>query len=388
MARARLARTGSDDSLRRRHHRIFRPGDVRRRHPHHRPSLALAPGGDDDVLHLRHLHRRRRGNAAQRPSLSRRAGGIADRQQAAVLRDVQPPGGAGRRLLHDLFRLFELPGRLQEPAHAVDDAAVELLCGHPAERPAGRDFHDRADGQRLEERLCRHRARRREEEKRCDDQWRAHLPDGISLPVSRLYGRAGGFCPDRVGAGGDGVHAGQPRLDDGAALQRNGHRGPAGGAVLPAGRRSHDVGERHRPHDHAVANAGRAFARRPGAGGDDLQHVLRRHFRLVRRRRRHPVANAGAGNEAGRLRSRLHGGADRLGLDHGQSDSAQHHGRGVWRDRQRVDRRVVSRRRGAWRVRRHRADDLQLLLRAGRHQASSAPRSARSRPPRSGRPCR
>ena len=55
------------------------------------------------------------------------------------------------------------------------------------------------------------------------------------------------------------------------------------------------------PHDHAVANAGRASARRACASGDDLQHVLRRHFRLIRRRCRHPVAHAGAGNEAGRL---------------------------------------------------------------------------------------
>ena len=37
---------------------------------------------------------------------------------------------------------------------------------------------------------------------------------------------------------------------------------------------------------------GRPSARRPGAGGDDVQHVLRRHFRLVRRRRRRAVAHA------------------------------------------------------------------------------------------------
>ena len=48
-----------------------------------------------------------------------------------------------------------------------------------------------------------------------------------------------------------------------------------------------------------------------------------------------------------------------------QPDSAQHHGRGVWCHGQRLDRRAVPRRRGARRARRHRADDLQLFLRAG-----------------------
>ena len=36
-----------------------------------------------------------------------------------------------RRRLHDLFRLFELPRRLQEPAHAVDDAAASLYAAIP-----------------------------------------------------------------------------------------------------------------------------------------------------------------------------------------------------------------------------------------------------------------
>ena len=84
----------------------------------------------------------------------------------------------------------------------------------------------------------------------------------------------------------------------------------------------------------------------------------------------------GAGDEARRLRPRLHRRADRLRLDHGQSDPAEHHGGGLRRDRQCLDRRAVSRRRRARRAGRHRADDLQPLLRAGRHQASSAPPSA------------
>ena len=51
-------------------------------------------------------------------------------------------------------------------------------------------------------------------------------------------------------------------------------------------------------------------------------------------------------------------------LDDGQPDPAQHHGGGLRRDRQRLDRRPVPRRRRAGRADRHRPDDLQLLLRA------------------------
>ena len=50
-------------------------------------SLAVAAGSDHDFLHVRHLHRRRGGDPAQRPSLSCGAGRIDDRQQAPVLRN-------------------------------------------------------------------------------------------------------------------------------------------------------------------------------------------------------------------------------------------------------------------------------------------------------------
>ncbi len=59
------------------------------------------------------------------------------------------------------------------------------------------------------------------------------------------------------------------------------------------------------------------------------------------------TAIARAGNEARRLRPGLHRRADRLGRDHGEPDPAQHHGGGLWRDRQCLDRRPVPWRRGA-----------------------------------------
>ena len=80
------------------------------------------------------------------------------------------------------------------------------LCG-----VAGRPVHDRADGQRLEATASPTQPRRTTRRgKRCDHQRRAHLPDGLSVPVPRLHGRAGGLRADRRRAGGDGVHAGQP----------------------------------------------------------------------------------------------------------------------------------------------------------------------------------
>ena len=184
-------------------------------------------------------------------------------------------------------------------------------------------------------------------------------------------GRAGRLRADRVGADRGHLHADQPRLDDGAAVQRHGRRGAARGAVLPAGRRPDDVGQRHRAHDPAVADHGRAFARRARPGGDAVQHVLRRHFRLVGGRRRGTHAHARAGDESRGLRQRLYRRAHRLGRDHGQSHSAQHHGGGLRRDRQRLDRRAVPRRRRAGRAGRHRIDDLQLFFRPGRPQAQT-----------------
>ena len=65
VARARRPRARADGAVRRRHHRLHRHRDLRRRHAHVRAPVAVAAGGDDDLLHLRRVHRHRRGHAAQ-----------------------------------------------------------------------------------------------------------------------------------------------------------------------------------------------------------------------------------------------------------------------------------------------------------------------------------
>ncbi len=77
------------------------------------------------------------------------------------------------------------------------------------------------------------------------------------------------------------------------------------------------------------------------------------------------------GDGQGRLRPRLHRGADRVGLDDGEPDSAQHHGGGVRRHRQRLDRRPVPRRRRPRRADRRRTDGLQLFLGPGRREEAA-----------------
>ena len=64
------------------HHGIQRAGSLRHRHPRDRPSVAMAARNDDGLFHLRNVYRRRRRDATQRPSLSRGACRIDERQQA------------------------------------------------------------------------------------------------------------------------------------------------------------------------------------------------------------------------------------------------------------------------------------------------------------------
>ena len=80
----------------------------------------------------------------------------------------------------------------------------------------------------------------------------------------------------------------------------------------------------------------------------------------------------------------VHRRADRRRLDHRRAGAAEHHGRGLWRDRQCLDRRAVPRRHRAGILDRLRPDDLLLLLRpaasVGRaHRSDNWPRRRRRR---------
>ena len=207
------------------------------------------------------------------------------------------------------------------------------------------------------------------------------------VPGLRLHGRSGRLRADGRRAGRLQPDADQHAIDDRPDVPRHRFGDPAGGSVLPPGRRADDVGGRHQPHDPAGADHGRALARRPGAGRHPVQHVLCRHLRLVHGGRRGAEPHRGARDDQGGLRPRLHGGADRLRLHHGEPHSAEHHGGRLWRDRQRLDRRAVPGRHRAGRADRHRPDDLLAFLRARPASASRAPRCANSPTPRAPRCC-
>ena len=187
------------------------------------------------------------------------------------------------------------------------------------------------------------------------------VPVAFALIAGVLVGTA--FTPDH------------PAIDDGTAVQRHRFRSADGDSVLPAGRRTDDLGQRRHPHRRVVAGPGGPRARRPGAGHDGVFHVLLRHVRLVVGRCRGAVADHGEADGAGGLPAGIHRRADRRRLHHRRAGAAVDHGGGVWRDRQCFDRRAVPRRHRAGTVHRLRADDLLLLLRTARVPAAAGRRS-------------
>ena len=205
----------------------------------------------------------------------------------------------------------------------------------------------------------------------CDKQWRAHHPDGFAVSATRLHGRASRVRADRIGAAGDHVHASQRSFDDCADIQWHGRRGLVGRAIFPARRRFDDVRQRYGSHDQVVADDGRASAGRACAGGDPVQHVFCRNFRFFRGGRRRAQPHSCAGNGSRRLRPGVYCRANRIGRHHGEPHPAQHHGGGLRRDRQCLDRWAISRRRRAWRSGRHGPDDLQPFLRTDRRKAQA-----------------
>ena len=278
------------------------------------------------------------------------------------------------RALHDLFRLSQLSRRLQEPAHAVDDADGDALRGDPDLRRAGCAVHDRADGQRLAPRLSPTapgaRTKHREEVAVTANGMLIVLmgflflflgymgvPVAFALIASVLVVTA--FTPvsqaSMIAQLFNGMDV-EALLAVPFFLLVGDLMTSANVTVRMITLSQTMVGHLRGGLAQVVTLFSMFFAGISGSSAADVAVLTR---------------TLGAGNGPRRLRPRLHRRADRLGRDHGQPDPAQHHGGGLRRDRQRLDRRAVSRRRGAGRARRHRADDLQPFLRAGRHQAQA-----------------
>src|SRR5260221_13907905 len=161
MAAARRAGAGPDDPLGRGARRLHQDGVLRRRHANPRPSLAVAAGGDDDLLRLWRVHRHGGRDQAHRPPLSLRRHRGDERAHAPLLRDLQPSRHPRRGAVHGGVRLHQFPAGLRQFPHALDDAVGLALCGDPALRRAGRALRRRADRQWLAPRLRRRRRRSR-----------------------------------------------------------------------------------------------------------------------------------------------------------------------------------------------------------------------------------
>src|SRR6516165_4067275 len=155
MAGARPGRARSDALVWCHPDRVQHDGLSRRRDALARSPLAVAAGGHDDLLRLRHLRRSGGGHAAQRPSLPVGHHRGDDRPDAAGRRDLQPPGRARRGAVHGLVRLPQFSRRVRQFPHAVDDAARLALCRDPGLGGVDRALHGRAARQRLAQRLCR-----------------------------------------------------------------------------------------------------------------------------------------------------------------------------------------------------------------------------------------
>ena len=153
MALLRHRRARHDGALRALPPRLHHLGLLRRGDAHHRPSLAVAAGGDVDLLHPRHLHRRRRRDAARRPSLSDGDHRGDERPHAPHRRDLQPHRHPLRLGCDAVVRRHQLPARLRQLPHAVDDADLDALFGDPDLRLRRRALHRGAAHQRLAPRL-------------------------------------------------------------------------------------------------------------------------------------------------------------------------------------------------------------------------------------------
>jgi len=110
-------------------------------------------------------------------------------------------------------------------------------------------------------------------------------------------------------------------------------------SVLSVGRRAHEFGQRRGADRQPVAVAGRHI-RVAVAGRRRLQHVLSEMSGSTTAGRRRDEPRARRPDEARRLQSRFIA-AIIASASPSQPWSTEHHGRGLWRGRQRFDRRPV-----------------------------------------------
>ena len=114
---------------------------------------------------------------------------------------------------------------------------------------------------------------------------------GVPVPFSLMAGVFVGALLDRRVA----------RRDHPEDLRRRGFRSAAGDSVLPAGRRTHELGQRRGADRQSVAVAGRAHQGRAVAGRRRVQHVLLGNVGIDHRRRRGDEPRARRPDEAGGL---------------------------------------------------------------------------------------
>src|SRR6516162_6739432 len=156
MAGIRLGRACTNDLVRAHPDRVQHDRLSRRRNAVAGAPVAVAAGGHDDLLRLRDIRRGGGRDAAQRSPLPVGHHRGDDRADAAHCRDLQPPRRPRCGAVHGLVRLPQLPRRVRQFPHAVDDAAGLAICRDPTFGCTNRALHRRAALQRLAQRLyCR-----------------------------------------------------------------------------------------------------------------------------------------------------------------------------------------------------------------------------------------
>src|SRR5436190_15170581 len=197
----------------------------------------------------------------------------------------------------------------------------------------------------------------------------------VHVSVLRIPRRAGGVLAPGRDADRRDVYRRVADRHHSENVRWNGQRGAARYSVLPAGRRADELGQRRAARGEPVAEPGWTYPRRPVPGRYCFQHVLLGDVGLHDRRRCGDQPRIGRADEAGGLQPPLHCRDHRRSLDHRGARAAEHHGGGVWRDRQCLDRGLVYGRRRAGADDRRRIDDILFLLWADGHDP--APRAFR-----------